>query len=326
MKAEILKRLRESDEYISGQQLCEEFGVSRTAVWKVVSRLKEEGYQVEAVRNKGYRITTCPDVITGEAVGSLLTTRLAGRPIVYFEETDSTNTQAKKLGDQGAGHGTLVIAESQSGGKGRRGRGWLSPPRGNIYMTILLKPDIEPSRAPMLTLVMAHSAAMAIRRTTGLETQIKWPNDVIVERKKVCGILTEMSTEIDYINHVVIGIGINTNMQEIPNNLAEKATSLAREKGQLIERAALAAAIINQFEKDYEVFMESSDLSGLKDSYNHMLVNKNKEVMIQEVNREFRGEALGINEIGELIVRKEDGSLQQIFAGEVSVRGIYGYV
>lgn len=326
MKADILKRLRESDEYISGQQLCEEFGVSRTAVWKVVSRLKEEGYQVEAVRNKGYRISAWPDVITKEAVGSLLETRWAGRPIIYFEETDSTNTQAKKLGDQDARHGTLVIAESQIGGKGRRGRGWMSPAQGNIYMTILLRPDIEPSRAPMLTLVMAHSAAAAIHRITGLEMQIKWPNDVIVEQKKVCGILTEMSAEIDYINHVVIGIGINTNMQEIPTELGEKATSLAIEKGQQIERAALAAAIINQFEKDYEIFMECSNLSGLKDSYNRMLVNKNKEVMIQEVNWEFRGEALGINESGELIVRKEDGSLQQIFAGEVSVRGIYGYV
>ncbi|MGL6197358.1 MAG: biotin--[acetyl-CoA-carboxylase] ligase [Lachnospiraceae bacterium] len=326
MKADILKRLRESDEYISGQQLCEEFGVSRTAVWKVVSRLKEEGYQVEAVRNKGYRIAAWPDVITEEAVGSLLSTRWAGRPIIYFEETDSTNTQAKKLGDQDAGHGTLVIAESQSGGKGRRGRGWMSPAKGNIYMTILLRPDIEPSRAPMLTLVMAHSAAAAIHQITGLATQIKWPNDVIVERKKVCGILTEMSAEIDYINHVVIGIGINTNMLDIPTELAEKATSLAIEKGQQIERAALAAAIINQFEKDYEIFMESSNLCGLKDSYNRILVNKNKEVMIQEVNQEFRGEALGINESGELIVRREDGSLQQIFAGEVSVRGIYGYV
>lgn len=326
MKAEILKKLRESKEYISGQQLCEEFGVSRTAVWKIVNQLKEEGYQVEAVRNKGYRIAACPDVMTKDAVGSMLNTCWAGKPIVYFEETDSTNNQAKKLGEQGREHGTLVIAETQTSGKGRRGRSWVSPAQGNIYMTILLKPDIEPAQAPMMTLVMAHSAALAIRETTGLEAQIKWPNDVVVERKKVCGILTEMSAEIDYVNHVVIGIGINTNMPEIPKELQAKATTLAKEKGRPVERARLAAAVINRFEKDYDIYMESKDLSNFKDSYNQMLVNAGREVSIQEAGREYCGQALGINDSGELLVKKEDGSIRQIFAGEVSVRGIYGYV
>jgi len=326
LKAEILKKLRESSDYISGQQFCEEFGVSRTAVWKVINQLKEDGYQIEAVRNKGYRIAACPDVMTKEAVGSMLTTDWAGQTIVYFDETDSTNTQAKKLGEQGAVHGTLVLAELQNSAKGRRGRGWIAPAGENIYMTILLRPDIEPVHAPMLTLVMAHSTVLAIRRITGLEALIKWPNDVIVGRKKVCGILTEMSAEVDYINHVVIGVGINVNMQEIPSDLEAKATTLSREKGELIKRADLAAEVMNRFEADYQMFMESRDLSRLKNSYNQMLVNINKEVSIQEVDREYRGQALGINENGELLVKKTDGSIEAIFAGEVSVRGIYGYV
>ncbi|MDL2295464.1 biotin--[acetyl-CoA-carboxylase] ligase [Lachnospiraceae bacterium OttesenSCG-928-E19] len=326
MKAGILRRLREAQDYISGQQLCEEFEVSRTAIWKVIHQLKEEGYHVDAVRNKGYRIIAYPDSMSAEAVGSRLTTKWAGSSIAYFEEIDSTNSYAKKLGEQGSSHGTLVIAERQDSGKGRRGRTWESPAGGNIYMTILLRPEIEPGKAPMLTLVMAHSVAVAIRRQIGLEAQIKWPNDIIVGKKKVCGILTEMSAEIDYINHVIIGVGINTNIENIPEGLLEKATSLAREAGKQIERDALAAEIMNQFERDYEWFMETCDLSQISKEYNEMLVNAGKEVRIHENNAEYQALALGINNNGELVIEKEDGSKAEIFAGEVSVRGIYGYV
>lgn len=326
MKAEILKRLRESEHYVSGQQLCEEFEVSRTAVWKVIRQLQDEGYEIEAIRNKGYRILAYPDVLNREAVQSLLKTDWAGRNLVYLSTTDSTNTQAKKLGDQGAGHGTLVLAQEQTGGKGRRGRSWASSSDENIYMTILLRPDIAPVKAPMLTLVMAHSAARTIREQTGLKAQIKWPNDVIVGGKKVCGILTEMSAEIDYINHVVIGIGINTNMKVIPEELREKATSLRLEQGGEIRRADLTAAIVERFESDYALFMETQDLSGLREQYMRLLANRGKEVRIHEVGEEYCGVALGINERGELLIEKEDGTVTEIFAGEVSVRGIYGYV
>lgn len=326
MKTLILKRLRQSDDYVSGQQLCEELKVSRTAVWKVIRQLQEEGYEIEAVRNRGYRILSCADVLNQEAVESVLTTRWAAGRIEYFAETDSTNTQAKKLGDQGAEHGTLVIADSQHGGKGRRGRGWVSEPGENIYMTILLRPDIEPAKAPMMTLVMAHSVALGIRQVTGLEALIKWPNDVIVNKKKIVGILTEMSAEIDYINHVVIGVGINTNMDSIPEELREKATSLHIEGGAKVERARLIAAVMGQFEIDYERFMEQQNLSSFRESYNQLLVNRDREVSIIETAREYRGTALGIDETGELLVRKEDGTIARIFAGEVSVRGIYGYV
>lgn len=326
MKAEILKMLRESGDYISGQQLCETLGVSRTAVWKVINQLKEEGYQVEAVRNKRYHIVDCPDVLSKEELQSRIDTTWAGQQVCYLSQTGSTNIEAKKLGEQGGLHGSLVVADMQNTGKGRRGKGWVSQPGTSIYFTILLRPEIEPSRAPMLTLVMAYSVASAIRETEGLDAQIKWPNDIVLNKKKVCGILTEMSAEIDYINHVVIGVGINVNMTAFPEELRETATSLRIESGKAIKRAGLIAAIMSAFEKNYGLFLESVDLSGIRDSYNEILVNCGREVCILSPGQEYRARAIGINDTGELVVEREDGTTEDIFSGEVSVRGIYGYV
>lgn len=187
MKAEILKMLRESKEYVSGQQLCERLQVSRTAVWKVIKQLENEGYQIEAVRNRGYRIVECPDVLSQEEIESLMQTECIGRHVIYYEETDSTNTRIKHLAEQGKEHGTLAVADRQNSGKGRRGRAWESPLGENIYMSLLLRPTMEPSKAPMLTLVMAYSAAMAIREQEGLEVGIKWPNDLVIGTKKISG-------------------------------------------------------------------------------------------------------------------------------------------
>ena len=192
MKTEILKLLRESQDYVSGQQLCETFGVSRTAVWKVMNQLKEEGYEVEAVRNRGYRIVGSADVMTQEELESLLDdrTKWAGQHVVYYDEIDSTNIKAKQLGEEGASHGTLVVADMQTAGRGRRGRGWDSPSGSSIYMSIMLRPKFPPVKAPMLTIVMAYSVARALRTCTGLDVQIKWPNDIILNGKKIVGILT----------------------------------------------------------------------------------------------------------------------------------------
>ncbi|MDD2978946.1 MAG: biotin--[acetyl-CoA-carboxylase] ligase [Hespellia sp.] len=326
MKTEILRLLRESDSFVSGQQLCEQFQVSRTAVWKVIKQLQEEGYQIEAVRNKGYRITGSPDVMTEEELTSLLDTRWAGKHISYFDTTDSTNNQAKAMGDAGAPHGTLVVADRQDAGKGRRGRVWSTPPGGSIAMSILLRPDIEPSKAPMLTLVMAMAVAEGISQTEKLDAGIKWPNDIVLSKKKVCGILTEMSTEITCINHVVIGAGINVNLTEFPEEIAKTATSLRIEKGEVIKRSELIAAIMKRFEYRYEQFMQTEDLSLMQEDYHSILLNREKKVRILSPKEEYDGVALGINEKGELLVRRENGSVEEIFSGEVSVRGIYGYV
>lgn len=282
MKSEILRLLKESNTYISGQQLCEQFQVSRTAVWKVIDQLKKEGYQIEAVRNKGYRLIDSPDVMSKAEIESLMDTKWAGSNVVYYDEIDSTNNRAKEAGDNKAPHGTLFVADMQVAGKGRRGRVWQSPAGSSIYMTILLYPEISPLKAPQLTLVMAIAVAEGIKEVTGLDTKIKWPNDIVVNGRKICGILTEMSTEIDYINHVVIGAGINVNQDDFPEDIRKTASSLKMELGKQVKRSELIAAIMKSFEKDYEIFVKTEDLSGLQELYNSMLVNLDRDVKVLE--------------------------------------------
>ena len=199
MKTEILRLLRESEGFLSGQQLCSRFQVSRAAVWKVMEQLKDEGYEIQAVRNKGYRLVGSPDVLSREELESRIGTRWAGHHVVYFPQTDSTNLQAKAAGEAGSPHGSLFVTDRQSAGRGRRGRAWESPGGENIYMTLLLRPEFPPERASMLTLVMALAAAEGIETVCGGEVGIKWPNDLVLKGKKICGILTEMSAEVDYI-------------------------------------------------------------------------------------------------------------------------------
>ena len=253
-------------------------------------------------------------------------TRWAGQEIVCFTETDSTNVRARKLGENGAAHGTLVVAEQQTAGRGRRGRGWESPAGSSIYMSLLLRPEFLPNKAPMLTIVMAYSVATALREQTGLDFRIKWPNDIVLNGKKVVGILTEMSTEIEYINHVVIGVGINVNTEAFPEEICATATSIRRESGKTWRRAELIAAILRQFEVQYERFVKEEDLAYLREAYDAILVNCNREVRILGEKDGYRAVALGIDDQGELLVRKEDGTVTSVYAGEVSVRGIYGYV
>lgn len=325
MKNEILRLLKTNDTYISGQQLCGYFKVSRTSVWKVMKQLKKEGYEIEAVRNRGYRLVSSPDVISEAEIKSLLRTEWAGKKVVYYDETDSTNNRAKDSGEKNGAHGTLFIADKQSAGKGRRGRVWESPSGKSIYMTILLRPEITPDKAPMLTLVMGLSAAEGIRKVSGIEAEIKWPNDIVMNKKKVCGILTEMATEMEYVNYVVIGVGINVNQKYFPEEIKETATSLYEETGNVYRRSGLIAAVLERFEKNYETFLEAGDLSGIRKAYDSILVNRGQEVKILEPGNEYTAVAEGINKNGELIVMLPDGRRKNIFAGEVSVRGIYGY-
>lgn len=326
MKAEILRLLKESSSYISGQQLCDHFQVSRTAVWKVMEQLKKEGYTIEAVRNKGYRLLDSPDVLSKAEIESLVTTKWAGRQVVYYDETDSTNNQAKAAGEKGEVHGTLFVADRQTAGKGRRGRGWESPSGNSVSMTILLRPEIPPVKAPMLTLVMALAVADGIRDVLGVDAGIKWPNDIVLNKKKICGILTEMSTEIDYINYVVIGVGINVNQETFPDEIKETATSLKVETGKPVKRAGVIAAVMERFEQYYEQFVQREDLSGIREAYEACLVNRDRDVRVLDPAGAYEAHAKGINDTGELIVVLPDGIEREIYAGEVSVRGIYGYV
>lgn len=326
MKGEILKLLKETDGYVSGQELCRRFGVSRTAVWKVINQLKEEGYEIEAVRNRGYVLKGAGDVLSEAELLSCLETEWAGGRIVYFDATDSTNAQAKRLAEAHAPHGTLVVSDRQDGGKGRRGRSWASPSGVGIWMSLILRPKIDPSLASMLTLVAALAVREGIREETGLSPLIKWPNDLVLNGKKICGILTEMSTELMEIQYVITGIGINVNQKEFPPEIRDTATSLSLEAGRSFRRSSLIAAILRVFEKDYEAFLKTGDLSLLLEEYNACLVNRGKEVCILDPSGEYRAVAEGIDENGSLLVTLPDGTRREIISGEVSVRGIYGYV
>ena len=297
-RAETLRLLRESGENVSGQDLCEHFGISRTAVWKIMNQLKEEGYEIEAVQNKGYRLLNEPDLMTKDELESRTHTKYVGQTVYYSHEVDSTNTWAKRLAEEGAPNGTLTTAETQTAGKGRRGRVWKSPEGTSVSMSLLLYPDLEPAKAPMLTIVMGLAVVQGVQRALGVDTRIKWPNDAVLNGKKLCGILTEMSAQIDYINYVVIGTGINVNQTEFPE----------------------------AFEENNEKFLEAGDLSGLKEAYEAVLANKDQPVRVLDPKEPFEGVALGITPTGELRVQKEDGTIAEVHSGEVSVRGLYSYV
>ncbi len=325
MKTEILAMLRGTDGYVSGQELCNKFGVSRTAVWKVINQLKETGYEIEAVSNKGYHLISVPDVMNETELKSILNTSWAGQELFYYDSIDSTNTKAKELAEQGYPGGTLVVADQQIAGRGRRGRSWDSPSGSGIFMTLLLKPDINPNHASMLTLVAALAAAKAISEVTGRQAGIKWPNDIVLNGKKICGILTEMSAQFDYINHIVIGIGINVHTEEFPEELRETASSLLLECGRHFHRADIIEKTLEYFEQYYAVFLETEDLSGLIREYNAILVNIQKMVKVLDPKEPYEGKAMGITPKGELIVDTWE-SRKLVSSGEVSVRGIYGYV
>lgn len=326
MKEEILRLLRSADGYISGQELCNRFGVSRTAVWKAINQLKEAGYEIEAQQNKGYKLMAAPDLMTEAEIKSLMHTEWVAKEVLYFDTIDSTNTKAQELAEKGYPSGTLVVADKQESGKGRRGRSWVSPSGTGIFMTLMIKPDINPNNASMLTLVAALAVAKAITSVTGEEALIKWPNDIVVNGKKVCGILTEMNAQFDYINHIVVGIGINVHNESFPEEISQMASSLMIEAGgKRFHRAQIIAETMSYFEQYYDTFLKTQDLSALVREYDELLVNMNKAVRVLDPKEPFDGKAMGITPKGELIVDTWE-SRKLVSSGEVSVRGIYGYV
>ena len=325
MKAEILTILKDTDGYVSGQELCERFGVSRTAVWKAMNQLKKEGYEIESVQNKGYHLIKTPDILSKNELVSIRKTKWVGTEICYFDVTDSTNTQAKSLGEGDAPNGTLVVAGKQESGRGRRGRSFESPAGTGIFMTLLLRPEIEPQNASMLTLVSALAVAKGIEHMVDLPVQIKWPNDIVINGKKVCGILTEMSAQMDYVNYIVIGIGINVGNEEFPEEIKDVATSIYLESGKHVNRAMLIEKIWEEFEDYYELYEKTQDLSSLVKEYDSYLVNRGQKVRVLDSKEPYEGKAMGITDRGELIVDTWEAR-RLVSAGEVSVRGVYGYV
>ena len=266
---------------------------------------------------------------TERDIGNNLTTKWAGKALYYLDETGSTNVDAKQYAREGSPHGTVVVADMQTAGRGRKGKTWQSPAGSSIYMTILLRPDFSPDKASMLTLVMGLSVAQAVAEIPDLHPGIKWPNDIVINQKKICGILTEMEVQEEDASYVVVGVGINVNNsspEEFPEEIRQAATSLKIEAGRSHSREALLARVLYYFEKNYDTFVSSLDLSGLMEDYHKYLLNKDAEVKVLDPKGTYTGIARGINAAGELLVEKENGEVISVYAGEVSVRGVYGYV
>ena len=251
-------------------------------------------------------------------------TKWAGKTVHFARETDSTNLWIKRLAKEGAPEGTLALAEFQSAGRGRLGRSWEVPEGTSVMMSILLRPKFEPQYAPTLTLVMGMAVAKAVKNL-GFDVSIKWPNDVVVSHKKICGILTEMGVRDGKIDYAVIGVGINVNIKEFPEEMADKATSLYLESGKEFDRSQIPGLVMEAFEKYYEKFAATCDLSGLKEEYESILANYNQPVRVL-AKEPYEGVARGITDGGELLVEKTDGTIATVSAGEVSVRGLYSYV
>ncbi|MBO6214134.1 MAG: biotin--[acetyl-CoA-carboxylase] ligase [Lachnospiraceae bacterium] len=326
MSDRLLEIFNSSEEYVSGQEIADKLGISRNAVWKTVQKARKEGYEIEAVPRRGYRLVNSGEAFGVNSIRNALKTRWLGKELVFMEEVDSTNEECKRRSRKGAGEGLVVIADSQSAGKGRRGRGWSSEKGTTISMSYLLKPDFSPDIAPMLTLIMAMAAAEGISRVTGIDVGIKWPNDIVINGKKAVGILTEMTAEPDYIQEVVIGTGINVTVKEFPEAIRDTATSLYLETGKIFSRAQIAGEITTSFEIYYERFVKEGNLSRLTNAYNALCVNTGKRVRVLDPKGEYEAEAVGINERGELLVETDSGEVNNIYSGEVSVRGIYGYI
>ena len=324
MKSEILRILRTAgEECVSGQRLCEIFGVSRQAVWKNISQLKEKGFEIESVSNKGYKLISEPDILNSSAIESYLSRECICKKVEAFETIDSTNTKAKQLAELGEEEGTLIISDEQTAGKGRRGRSWCSKKGANVFMTLLIRPRIEPKYLSGITLLAAMSVATAIKDICDTEAKIKWPNDIVINKKKICGILTEMSSEMNYVNYAVIGIGINVNDDEIPQEIRKNASSIYLETDRKVNRNELAAKVVEKFDSYYKEFLKTNDLSALTDEYNSMLISLNSEVKVLYGMAETAKPE--DEEIGIARVETKEG-IKSIVSGEVSVRGLYGYV
>ncbi|AFS79361.1 bifunctional protein biotin operon repressor/biotin--[acetyl-CoA-carboxylase] synthetase BirA [Gottschalkia acidurici 9a] len=328
MREKILKVLKEKrGEFVSGQDLSNKLNVSRTAIWKYINILKEEGYSIESITRKGHRLLSSPDVLSEEEVKEYLKTKYIGRNILYYDSIDSTNNEAKNIASKGNEEGTVVIAEEQIQGRGRLGKNWTSPKGKGIWMSIVVRPDIEPMDASKITQITAASVYRAMKEME-IEVSIKWPNDIILNGKKVCGILTEMSGEMMKINYLVIGIGVNVNIEddEFPDEVKEKATSLKRELGKTINRKALVGKILNNFEYFYEEMTIKNNIEEAINICREKSILIGKKVRVIQKNQELERVAVGLTDDGELLVKDEDGNITKLISGEVSVRGEKGYV
>jgi BirA family biotin operon repressor/biotin-[acetyl-CoA-carboxylase] ligase len=303
--------------WISGEDLSRELSVSRTAIWKHIRKLRQEGYEIESSPRRGYCYSKTSPLLLPREIREGLRTKVLGRgDIVYFEETDSTNARGLELAASGAPEGTLVMAEAQTAGRGSKGREWHSPERSGIYLSIILRPRISPIEAPKMTLLAGIAAAEAVLGLTDLDVHIKWPNDLLIGNRKVAGILTEMASDMDQVSYVVTGIGINVGAKEFPLELGDIATSLFMETGRDISRAALICSFLERYEDYYHKFT---------DGENRLILERWKELSrtiggrfaVEISGKRLEGVARDMEPDGGLLFESADGKTHRIFYGDL---------
>ncbi len=318
-KSSVLRVLKEREgEFVSGEELARACGVSRAAIWKRVNQLRLAGYEIEASTRLGYRLLSVPDLLLPDELAWNLGTAVVGRRIVHFDEVGSTNEEAKSLAVGGAEDGTAVVAEVQTGGRGRLGRGWFSP-KGGIWLSLVLRPRIAPADAPKIMMLAASSVVVALR-AIGLPAEIKWPNDIVVRGKKIAGILTEVAGQPEVVDHLVVGIGVNVNIrrEDFPRDLLLSATSAFLEVGKTVDRISLARYLLEEIDSRYRAFNEGRADDILRE-WRSACSTIGKRVGLKTGFGAVRGLAVDVDERGSLILEAEDGSRRAFAAGEVTI-------
>ncbi|PLT34896.1 biotin--[acetyl-CoA-carboxylase] ligase [Bacillus sp. V5-8f] len=321
VRTKLIEAFSKADgKFISGQEIAEYIGCSRTAVWKHIEDLRSEGYILEAVRKKGYRIVSKPEKVTANEIQLGLSTEIFGKNVHYEETVDSTQKIAHRLAGSGVPEGTLVVAEEQTFGKGRLSRSWYSPKYTGIWMSLILRPNIPFQQAPQLTLLAAVAVVQGIEEATELMPGIKWPNDILINGKKVTGILTELQAEADRIHSVIIGIGINVNQKpgDFPEELLEKASSLYIESGHPVSRAKLIQHILKKMENLYKLYLEQG-FAPIKVLWESYAVSLGKEIKASTLTETIIGTALGITDEGVLLVEGQDGQIHRIYSADIEI-------
>jgi len=308
--------LKSNHQFISGEELSKKLNISRTAIWKQIEELKKEGYQFEAIRRKGYRLLNNPDDISSDRIKDGLKTEWLGQHLVYLPETNSTQIAAHDLAKNGADHGTVILTNKQTNGKGRLGRSWYGEEGNGISMSIILRPDFHYQQAPLITLFTSLAIINAYNTLYPINARIKWPNDIYLNDRKNAGILTEMHGEQDQIHYLIIGIGINTKQSDYPTEIKEKAISLEELLGQAPKRVKLIQEILHQFEQEYGKFSEFGFQEFYPLYHNH-LYKKGHMITVHQPTKQITGYINGIDENGYLILKQESGDLIKIVSGDI---------
>ena len=325
MREQILKMLLDKNkDFVSGEEISEILGISRTAVWKHINTLKSQGYNIESINKKGYRILENPDdILTRENIAYNLNSKFIGNDIIHFDTIDSTNDYAKKIASD-MKDGTVIISEEQTKGRGRMGRKWHSKKGDGIWISIILKPDINPYECPFITLIAGASILKTLDKL-GVKSSIKWPNDIIINNKKACGVLTELAAEIDKVNYVILGIGMNVKTLEFDEDIESMATSLYKE-GHNISRIDIVREMLIEFENLYINYINNKDKKEVLDICKKYSAILNKNIYLLKNGEKTKAKCIDINEDGNLIVKFDDNTTKEIMSGEVSIRGEEGYV